>query len=253
MLNFKLWLEVKYTSDTLQQIRDKVKANEISHVWLDAEGNVRLGYSDRGGGRGRPPEHSYAKYIRSMKNDITMYPSEKKISLEMMGDKIKPAHKKLIDFLIKNGIIDDTWKFKGGDEIGRYVGYDWQTFTDPDLPTTVGAAKKTKLFSPAIENIILYHGTTNYGWDKIQKDGALYPLFTGSNTIYGSESRGKHPLNKDHIYLATNQDKGWHYAKQMAESLTRKLKTEAKPVLLQVKVPDVTKLRSDDDIINSRM
>lgn len=259
-MQFKLWLEVKYTSDTLKQIQDSIAKDKFVTLWLDMQGNIRIGWPER-------EESSLAQFYRSIDNRTSVSPESKRIVFKMIGDKVKPAHKKIIKFLLDNNIIDNSWTVQGGSEIGEYIGHTYSHFSDPDLPRTVADVQKAGILTPAIKDITLYHGTTSYGWEKIKKAGALYPLFVGTNKTYGPESRAKHKYNKDFLYLATNPDKAWDYAKTMAGAFNRKYHKKEwdyvqhsgaerwtiKPVLLQVKVPDITKLRADDDVANARM
>jgi hypothetical protein len=262
MLNmgFKQFLEVKYKPDTVQQIRDEFDKQKFSVVWLDINGNIRVGWPER-------DDTSRSQFSRSQNNRVSLDPEKKKLTIQMIGDKIKPGHKKIIEFLKRNGIIDDMWEVKGGNDIGEYIGGTYSHFTDPDLPKNVSDLQRSDVLSPIINNITLYHGTTDIGWDKIKKAGALYPLFMGSNKEFGFESRFKHKYNKDHLYLATNPDKAWDYAKTMASDFNRKRHKEEwqyaqhseaerwpiRPILLQIKIPDISKLRADDDVANERM
>lgn len=260
-MDFKLWLEVKYSADLVQQIKDKLATDQSASVWLDAEGNVQMDWPFR------PDNMSYSRYNKSHDNKIFITPDDKTIMFDMIGDKVKSAHKKLIKFLVSNGIIDDTWTVKGGREIGEYLDFKYTYFTDPDMPKTVRDVDKLQTISPAMENITLYHGTSEDDWEKIQKAGALYPLFMGSNKEHGYESRAKHPYNKDLLYLATNARKAWDYALMRAKGGNRRLDPKLwssmqhsdkqrwtiRPVLLRVTVPDITRLRADDDVVNAKM
>lgn len=260
-MDFRLWLEVKHTAETLQQIKDELESQKYSTIWLDTEGNVRAGYPEK------PDNVSYSKFRKIYNNKVSINPDEKQIQFQMVGDKTNTAIKKLVQFLADNGIIDNTWKVRGGKEVSEYLGSKYTHFPDPDMPKTVADVRQLDTVSAAMNQITLYHGTSEDDWQKIQKAGALYPLFMGSNKEYGFESRFKHSLNKDLLYLATNADKAWNYAKTRAQGASRKLHKSAwqsqqyagpeywpvRPVLLRVTVPDMTKLRSDDDIANARM
>ena len=259
-MNFRLWLEAKYAPDLVAEIKKKLVDDKYTSIWMDDRGNVKSGWPNR------PDNMSFSKYRKSLDNKVGISADNKTIDFEMVGDKMKPATKKLVKFLMDNGIIDDTWKTKGGREISEYLGYDYTYFPDehgPQKPSDVG---RMGTFSAAIQDITLYHGTSDYDWKTIQQKGGLMPLFVGTGE-YGFDSRAKHEYNKDLIYLATTRDKAWDYAKTRAQSMNRKYAPQEwkfsqysganswaiKPVLLRVKVPDVSKLRSDDDAVNERM
>lgn len=245
MLNFGLWLEARWDSELVSRIRGELESTGYCTVWMDLEGRVRTGdpMNDR---EGRP----LGLYLRSMSNKVFLNARERVAGLEMVGDKLKPAQRKLLKFLADNGVIDPSWRLDSGGGVGGYKGWTYGTYTDPELPDTVGGAMGSGLLSPAMDDLVLYHGTTDRGWEGIMRDGGLRPLFSGSNRTVGQESGYKHEMNRGHVYLATRPDKAWFYARQMAESLSARLGERVKPVVLRVKVPDMSRLRTDDDLIN---
>lgn len=260
MSSFKLWLEVKSSFGIIQQIKEKLEKDKYATIWLDGNGNVQIDYPEQG-------DLSRPKFRKIYRTKMSIQPEDKIVHFEIIGDKINAGHKKLLKFLMDSNIIDDTWKVQNGKSVSEYIGYDFTKFYDKDIPTKPSDVSNLDVLSPNIDNIVLYHGTSEYDWDKIQKKGVLYPLFIGSNQEYGSESRFKHEYNKDLLYLATNIQEAWNYAKARARNINKKINGKdweyqygnspqnwsIRPVLLRVNVPDVSKLRSDDDVANDRM
>jgi Pyruvate/2-oxoacid:ferredoxin oxidoreductase delta subunit len=80
-------------------------------------------------------------------------PGEKQIQFQMVGDKTNPAIKKLIQFLVDNGIIDNTWKARGGKEVSEYLGSKYTHFPDPDMPKTVADVGQLDTVSAAMNKI----------------------------------------------------------------------------------------------------
>jgi hypothetical protein len=180
-----------------------------------------------------------------------------------VGEKGRPAAQKLVKFLLANSVIDNSWKITASD-IGEHLRGGWKTFAPSVAGKTPEELVAQEPFTRAVSELYLYHGTSEKDWEKVQRFGALVPLFTGSAQTYGFESRTKHRGNVGHIYLTGTQKAAWEYAKTRSADINRKENPEKwktaqyrsacerdiKPILLGVQIPDVSKLRADDDEVN---
>lgn len=243
MMEFSVWLEYREEGDVAEAIRRDLESEGYSGLWMDLRGFVRRGdpmdWKKSGGGR----------FAGSVNNRVFLNARSRKVIFEMVGDKMKASHKKLMKFLLDNGLVDGSWTVDAGGEVGAYRGSQWVMSTDPARPRTVGDAMGADVLSASMGGLVLYHGTTERGWEQMKKNGGLQPLFSGSNRVVGQESGYKHEGNKDHVYLATSPEKAWFYAKQMAESMSSR-DSKVAPVLLRVEVPDMARLRTDDDLFS---
>jgi len=285
-MNFKefLYLELKSSPEVLQQIRADLSKEGFVSIGVDDVGNISLN-DPRFQNHGKP-----LRFNRRM--DRIFLNDNKTISIDTIGSTIKPAVQKLIKFLLQNNIIDNTWSFNDNRGIGEFIGYKFTHFPDELADKSPEEVTSIEPFSRAISKLILFHGTSQKDWEKIQKFGALTPLFIGSSQVKGFESRAKHWGNKKLLYLATDRKDAWEYAKTRASGvmldiekqlerrikiaedqgdweksakLTRELQQigssrhdsachrPVKPVLLRVRIPDLSKLRADDDVVNSNM
>jgi len=238
-MEFKQWMEAKTAEGTADQIKRQLAAGEWATVRMGLDGTIIADWA------GRDRDTSLARWFKNLDNAVQIDPKGRKVRTKLVGDKMRPAQAKIIKFLSDEGIIDDAW------------GFDSQ---DPHLPGSVGQARQLGHITPSIEGIALYHGTTDRGWELIKRDGGLMPIGTRSNTVAGEDSRAKHDLNKDHVYLATTPEKAANYAASMSVSLPHADSRlpdmpwgRAKKVILRVTIPDVSRLRADDDPINGRL
>ena len=285
-MNFRefLYLELKSSPGVLQQIRSELAAKGFVSVAVDDMGNISTN---------DPRFEKHGKPLRFNRRMDRVFLSDKKtIGMDNIGSTVKPAIQKLIKFLLQNGIIDNTWSFDDGRGIGEFLGYKFTHFPDELAGKTPEEVASMEPFSRAISKLILFHGTSQKDWEKIQQFGALTPLFVGSAQAKGFESRSKHWGNEKLLYLATDRKDAWQYAKTRASDvmldLEKRLEKRIKiaedqgdweksarlakelqqisgsrhdspchrpvlPVLLRVRIPDISNLRADDDVVNSNM
>lgn len=132
---------------------------------------------------------------------------------------------------------------------------------DIESKTVNDIANPSSRLTAITKDLVFFHGTSTEDWESIKKIG-LHSL--GSKYVKGGfESRGKYDLNKDIIYLATKIDGAYHYAKTRSADVMRQKMPEEwkwmqydsecnrpiKPIVIRVRIPDVGKLRSDDDAV----
>lgn len=177
-----------------------------------------------------------------------------------VGNRIKAGTQQLLQQLVKDNIIDKTWTVSFRDDEGMYKKGQYTHIhgTFDKLPVSFWS-RNTRINLG--ENLVLYHGTSSEDLPTILKYG-LRPLGT-KYTRSGSASRLRTEENKDFLYLATDFRTAYRYAKDRASDQMRRLHKDTweylqyrdfeywdiKPVVLEVTVPDFTKLRSDDDRI----
>jgi len=176
----------------------------------------------------------------------------------VVGNRIRSGDQQLLQQLKKENIIDSSWKVSFRDDEGMYKRGEYTHVygTFEKLPVSFWT-RNTRINLG--ENLVLYHGTSSEDLPTIMKYG-LQPLgrkFTRS----GSATRIRTEENKDFIYLATDFRTAYRYAKDKASDHMRRLHIkkwsylqykeveywDIKPVVLEVTLPDFTKLRSDDD------
>jgi hypothetical protein len=251
-MQFKVWLEAKIPF-TAADVMKAAGDGDYVPMWIDFNGNVHLEFQSE-----RSP--------RAEK--INLRPKAKQIELRsrgFSGGHVWPRLQQLLRSLMDKGIIDATWTVNGG-SIGRYVDRTFESKPEEINARTAGElAQKSSRLTPVTEDLIFYHGTSELDWESIKRVG-LHPL--GSKYVKGAyESRAKHELNKDLIYLASSMQGAWDYAKTRTRSMMKqempgkyelfKNSPECdwpmKPVVLRVKIPDIAKLRSDDDAANQIM
>lgn len=184
----------------------------------------------------------------------------------MYGNLLTPQAIDLIKTLKDSGVIDDSWVIKPRAKLSEFIGTDQVDFNGGFGGETVGKMLEKPPLDRNVpaENLVFWHGTSSKDWEDIQRSGVLKPLYQGSQEA-GFQSRGKNTHNKDHVYLAANEDVAWTYAKDRASHMNEKyFKDEwirnirwehvdrwpIKPVLLKVKIPDTKNLRSDDDPVS---
>ena len=157
-------------------------------------------------------------------------------------------------------MIDNTWKVHISDTLGYYLKGDYvhRESEYENLPPNFWR-RNTRI--DVGENLILYHGTSEQELPTILKYG-LRPLGS-KHTTAGGESRIRMEENKNILYLAGTLQDAYRYADLKARwNMRAKDNTQysyvehyewdhwfIKPIVLKVKVPDFTKLRSDDDRI----
>lgn len=252
MLDFKSWLietKINFTKDDVLKLAGEHK---YAAMWIDINGNVHLDYQD-----GRQPK---AQQIKLNYNDNTIQ------LRHIVGVHVYPRVQQLLKDLIKKGIIDSSWKIKG-DSVGGYVDRQWTNIPGDIETKTVGdLAQQSSRFTSQTEDLVFYHGTSEKDWESIQKTG-LHPLGSSYVSAPGYESRGKYEDNKNLIYLATTLDGAWGYAKTKASSVMMKTMPKQyelekygsdcdrtiKPIVLRVRIPEISKLRADDDAVNGIM
>lgn len=179
-------------------------------------------------------------------------------SIGSIGNRIQASTQQLLQQLVADNIIDKSWTVSFNDDEGLYKKgvYTHIQGTFDKLPVSFWNRNSRINLG---ENLILYHGTSSEDLPTIIKYG-LRPL--GSKyTRSGSSSRIRTEENKDFIYLATNFRTAFRYAKDRARDQMRRLHKDTweyvqyrdveywdiKPVVLEVTIPDFTKLKSDDD------
>lgn len=227
--------------------------DDFVNIWMDDKGNVNLGYSPKG------------NFVSA-----TLFPKTKEISIRgnalpaAVGNRINPLVQQLVATLRQQSFIDETWKIETSSGIGYYKKGSSTYIKEPEPVDKNGidyAADPKNRFSMAnLDDLIFYHGTSSVDWVKIQKYG-LVPLMTGPNTTGASESRAKYDMNAHVLYLATTTKIAHGYAKARTESWERKFKKETnwkaldqvEEVIIEVRVPDPTRLVSDDDAVNDVM
>lgn len=178
----------------------------------------------------------------------------------VVGNRISAGSQQLLQQLVKDNIINKNWTVNLRDDEGMYKQGEYTHVygTFDKLPVSFWSRNSRLNLG---ENLVLYHGTSSEDLPTILKYG-LRPL--GSKyTSSGSASRLRTEQNKDLLYLATNFRTAYMYAKDRARDKMRQLNRrdwdylqhkeveywDIKPVVLEVTVPDFTKLRSDDDRI----
>lgn len=219
----------------------------VISVILDKSGNVRIDdYSfDRNLTKARVDLGFTENRIRVFKNNLH-------------GNKIDPSVQQLISALVKNKVVDSSWKVEFGDDEGFYKKgeYVYRRGEYENLPPNFWSRKSRVDLG---ENLKLYHGTSELELPDIKRYG-LRPLGF-KTTEPGHASRLRIEENKDFIYLAGTFVDAFKFAKERARS--NMLKVDAtqyrwvehhewerwfiKPVVFLVTIPDFTKLRSDDD------
>lgn len=253
-MNFKLFLEAFLTQNIIKDIQSQLEKDKYVTIFIHHDGKIDLEYPDFRANR--------ADRKGSARVSLT---GDKRIRVDDIGGKLRPQSQKLIKELLKFRVIDNTWKVDS-DQVapGEYIGHEFTKLEPQINKKSVDDLLKDTPLTRITNEITLYHGTSTYDWEKIKKFGALTPLFVGSNKEYGSESRFKHEFNKNYMYLATDEQKAWEFAKQRARDLMRKKYPEEwkwsqyqganswtiKPVLLKVHIKDMSRLRSGDDNVN---
>lgn len=178
------------------------------------------------------------------------------------GNKIEAGTQQLLSAILKNGIINTSWKVDFGDTEGWYKNskYVHTAGAYQNLPPNFWK-RNTRI--DVGENLTMYHGTSEKELPTILKYG-LRPLGM-KHTERGAESRVRLEENTDFLYLAGTFMGAMNYAKTKArwnmrsEDPTKYSWVEhwewerwfIKPVVLLVRIPDFTKLRSDDDRVIS--
>jgi hypothetical protein len=175
-----------------------------------------------------------------------------------VGNRIDSGNQQLLQQLKKDNIINSEWTVSFKDDEGLYKNgkYTHIQSTFDKLPVSYWNRTKRLNFG---ENLILYHGTSTEDLPTIMKYG-LQPLGR-KYTTPGSATRIRTEENKDFLYLATDFRTAYRYAKDRASSQMRRLHKkkweylqyretqywDIQPVVLEVTIPDFTKLKSDDD------
>ena len=175
-----------------------------------------------------------------------------------IGNRMDSGGQQLLQQLKKDNIIDSSWTVSFRDDEGMYKKgeYTHVRGTFDKLPVSYWNRTKRLNFG---ENLILYHGTSSEDLPTILKYG-LQPLGR-KYTTSGSATRIRTAENKNFLYLATDFRTAYRYAKDRASDQMRRLHKDKweylqyrdfeywdiKPVVLEVTIPDFTKLRSDDD------
>lgn len=190
------------------------------------------------------------------KNRIRIY------SGKLHGSKIDPGVQQLLAILLKKEVIDSTWKVSFSDEGSWYTKgeYVYKPGKFENLPPNFW--KRNQRIDLG-ENLTMYHGTSEKELPTILKYG-IRPLGS-KHTAAGGESRMRVEDNENFIYLAGTFVDAFRYAELKARWNMRAENKEQysyvehwewerwfiKPVVLLVRLPDFTKLRSDDDRVIS--
>lgn len=277
-VNFKVWIESEkdYIFDIVQEGTITPEDIEDIRSELDSKGYASVIMTHSGeifGPNIGTDWHLNKASWRDKKNSINIILSKQKdgniIKLRTYGHLLTPSGLDALKTLKDSGIIDDTWKIDPNFvQPKEYIDDKYTSFQGGlhGQNPTVGSMINRPVFSKDISSndLVLWHGTSSKDWEQIQRDGKLVPLFHGNNQQYGYQSRVKHKYNADHLYLATNEDIAWEFAKDRSRDQNRLSDKESwkyiqhdgpskwpiKPVLLKVKVPNIANLRSDDDPIN---
>ncbi len=228
----------------------------IIDVYMDRTGKV---YIDDRESKDLPVDR------KNVISKLTLDYNNKKISIfkdRLHGNKINPHDQQLLSSLQKKNIIDSNWKVSFSDKEGYYKKgeYVYKLGEFENLPPNFW--KRNQRIDVG-NNLILYHGTSEKELPTIQKYG-LRPL--GSKyTSPGGETRLRIEENKNILYLSGTFTDAFRYAQLKARWNMREENKEKyswvehhewerwfiKPVVLLVRIPDFTKLRSDDDRIIS--
>lgn len=231
--------------------------SEIQYVTVEMDKNGKVYFS--------PDFDSKLKSDDRKTSLVLNFKTNKVIArFDSLGNKINASMHQLLRQLIKDNIINDTWTLSFNDDIGLYKQgvYTKVDGSFSDLPLNFWSRNKS---IDLHDNLTLYHGTSSKDLPSILKYG-LQPLGRKYATA-GYSSRIRTPDNRDFLYLTTSFRRAYQYAKDRASSLMRsedKDKWEytqhrdieywfIQPVVLEVTVPDFTKLRSDDDMVISLM
>jgi len=181
-----------------------------------------------------------------------------------IGNRISASTQQLLQQLVNDNIIDKNWTVSFRDDEGMYKKgvYTHIKGTFDKLPVSFWNRNSRINLG---ENLVLYHGTSTEDLPTIMKYG-LQPLGR-KYTTSGSASRIRTEENKNFLYLATNFRTAYMYAKDRASDHMRRLNRndwyylqhreveywDIQPVVLEVTIPDFTKIKSDDDRIISLM
>ena len=192
------------------------------------------------------------------KNEVDIYINN------LHGNKIDPGTQQLLSTLQKKKVIDPTWKVRFADYEGwhteRYGEYVHKYGEYEKLPANFWK-RNTRIDLGT--NLILYHGTSDLELPTILKYG-LRPLGS-KHTTGGVSSRIRMEENQNLLYLAGTFRDAFRYATEKARSNMFRIDKKQydyqqyygwkdwfiKPVVFLVRLPDFTKLRSDDDRIIS--
>jgi hypothetical protein len=177
-----------------------------------------------------------------------------------IGNRIASGTQQLLQQLKKDNIIDSSWTVSFKDDEGLYKNGEYTHVQGTFDKLPVSNWTQNKRINSG-ENLILYHGTSTEDLPTIMKYG-LQPLGR-KYTSSGSAARIRTEENKNFLYLATDFRTAYRYAKDRAGDQMRKLHKDKwqyvqyrdieywdiQPVVLEVTIPDFTKLKSDDDRI----
>jgi hypothetical protein len=240
--------EAILSPDVKNAIIDSAKSDPYSSciIYLTSNGTIQLE---------EPPRNE-------TKAEVTLFFSMNTIQLrgERYANKISSGAQQLITSLYKTGLIDSTWKLTKHERLsyhtagGKYI-------TDfghhNDLSLLFWMDRKNRLFLG--NDLTFYHGTSTFDLPLIKKQGLLNLSVKGISG--GTATRLKIEENRKFVYLSTDIETAMSYAKERAGGYNRKYHADAwsymqyqtwqvwdiQPVILKVTLPDVTKLRSDDD------
>lgn len=236
-------------SSTKNNILRSARENENSacEVYLTKDGRVNIGFPSAG---------EFSVYA-------TLFFSLKRINLKVgstVANKISSSAQQLLTALYKSGIIDNSWKVEHRDKLGyyntsgKYINYS-PSYANESLLFWMD--RKNRIYIG--DNLIFFHGTSTYELPSIKQKGLLYVNL--HNVTSGTASRLKIPDNKKFIYLTPSIETAMMYAKERASKYNREFfrsqwdymqhtewtSWEIQPVILQVQIPDMSNLRSDDD------
>jgi hypothetical protein len=244
-------------------LADFEKASEESefgvvYITMTGDGSLHLGEKWHARGDTNDPEyHPDASWRRSIK--ITLIPKKKEIQFRegSVGESLKPKVQQALRTLRDKNIIDNTWKITTTRQAAQNVGNKFVHYTNPiDEKGLDALTDKALRLTNITKDMVFYHGTSTLDFEKIKKVG-LHPLGYGSNTQYGSESRGKHEGNNKVLYLAGSVSKALDYAKLRVADWNKKLHGSEyiydqnnDAIVLAVQIPDPARLVADDDAVN---
>lgn len=198
---------------------------------------------------------------------VKLYPKNKEVDIfktQLHGNKIDSGTQQLIASLLKNKVIDSSWKVSFSDNEGYYLGGEYVNRHGEFEGLPPNFWKRNTRVDVG-EKFSLYHGTSEKELPTILQYG-LRPL--GSKyTSAGGETRLRVEENKNVFYLTGTFQDAFRYAQLKARWNMRAQDKDKysyvehwewerwfiKPVVLLVRIPDFTKLRSDDDRIISLM
>jgi len=228
---------------------------QTATVWMDRGGILRVDSTTPNG-----PDRQ-----TGLRASVNLWPETKQIDPgyrnRPTGNTVSPAMHQLVAALLKAGWVDATWSIRG-ETISYYLGGTYSYRANPLAPSLADWHKVIRFDATTI-NLQLFHGTSSLELPAILQNGMRSLGSRGGTGQASVNTRLRADWNKEHTYLATKLEGAWGYAKHRALDMWRKTNRsgyeygqyreweqwEVQPVVLIVTVPDMSRLRADDDII----